>query len=243
MSEVYIPALESQRDQSAPLPWTNCTLASGAMLVDWWTWGKINTDDITLRTASGISVQYGVNFASLRKAIAKQLGLQLLYSESDGSGNAQLTWEQLRKHLAEGGAAVIAGSYSALAKYRAFGTGLSLTRWQPGGNFGHAILALDYRPATNGGDGGVLLMDPLGHSGYRGDRTTLTALWDFIYSSGKADQNVRVSAAWGFEGARPDRLNKDDYFDRAGVKVRQLEAHIAADIEAIRVELRTGRQL
>lgn len=240
MSEVYIPAHESQRDQNAPLPWTNCTPASGAMLIDWWTWGRINTDDITLRDASGISVKYGMNFAALNIASKKVFGLALRYSEADGSGNAQLTWAQLRDHLANGGAAVVAGAYGGLAKYKAFGTGLSLTRWQPGGDFGHALLAVDYQP---NGDGGVLLMDPLGHSGYSGDRASLNALWDYAYTSGKADQNVRVSAAWGFEGTRSSRLSKDDYFDRAGVKVRRLESQIKVGIEAIRVELRAGRQL
>lgn len=240
MSEVYIPAFESQRDQGAPLPWTNCALASGAMLIDWWTWGRINTDDITLRAASGVPINRGITLAALRGAIIKAAGLRLRYSEASGTGNAQLTWAQLRTHLASGGAAVINGPYTALAKYRALGTGLSLTRWQPNSSFLHSIFACDYRPDSNGG---VFIMDPLGHSGYRGDRAPLTAIWDFIFSSSKADANVQVTAAWGFEGSRPSRLSKDDYFDRAGVQVRQLERQIATGIEAIRVELRTGRQL
>lgn len=240
MAELYVPRHESQRDQAAPLPWTNCTLAAGAMLVDWWTWGRVDTDDLTLRRSSGIPASQGVNFAGLRRAIAAAgLGLDLRYSEADGSGNANLTWAQLRDHLASGGAAVVAGTYAALARHRAQGTGLSLQRWQPGGSFGHAMLAVDYRPA----DTSVLLMDPLGHGGYQGDRADLTALWDFIYSSGKANADVRVSAAHGFAGARPSRMTKNMHFDRAGARLRVLERAVAANIEAVRVELRAGRQL
>lgn len=195
----YIPRHETQRDQAAPLPWTNCTFASGAMLIDHWTYGRTRTNDMELRTASGIPVRLGANFAALRRSILERMpGLDLRYSEPDGSGNANLTWAQLRDRLAEGGGAAVAGSYAALAPHRS-DAGLSLTRWQPGGRFGHAMFAVDYRPA----DQTVLLMDSLGHGGYRGDRAPLVALWEFIYKTSAADANVRVAAAWSFAGKRP----------------------------------------
>lgn len=195
----FVPRFETQTDQRVPTPWTNCTFASGAMLVGHWTWGELLTDDVILRDASGVPVSRGANFAALRAAILAAHKRDLRFSEADGSGNANLTWRELRDHLAAGGAAAVAGSYAALAAHRS-AAGLALDRWQPGASFGHAMLAVAYLPDD---DGRVLLMDPLGHGGYAGDRVPLAALWDFIYKSSTEDAEVLVSAAHGFAGRRP----------------------------------------
>ena len=201
MSELYIPAFETQRDQGAPLPWTNCTLASGAMLVDWWSYGRQRTNDIELRAASGVHPGLGVNFAALRRAVAAVEKIDLRFSEWDRSGNANITWATLRAHLAKHGAAAVAGQYRAIRPFRS-STGHTLDRWQPGGDFGHAVFVCDYRPAADGGDGMVLWMDPLGHGNYAGDRIPLEALWAFLFKSGNT-QDAHVAAAHAFSGTRP----------------------------------------
>jgi hypothetical protein len=202
MSELYIPAFETQRDQGAPLPWTNCTLASGAMLVDWWTYGRQRTNDIELRAASGVHPSLGVNFAALRKAVTAVEKLDLRFSEWDRSGNANITWATLRAHLANHGGAAVAGQYRAIRPFRS-STGHALDRWQPGGDFGHAVFVCDYRPSADGGDGMVRWMDPLGHGTYTGDRIPLEALWAFLFKSGNT-QDAYIAAAHAFTGTRAD---------------------------------------
>lgn len=213
-AKVYIPEFESQRDQSAPLPWTNCQPASGAMMLDHWTYGRVNTDDITLRRLSGIPVTRGMNFRELAAAIEKHsphLG-RLLYSEKDGSGTDQITWAELRDNvLAKGGAAIVCGNYASLADNKTI-DGKAITRWQPGGSFGHAMLVCDYRPTE---DKSVLLFDPLGHSGYDGDRIPLTALWEFIWRNGNGPDAV-VTAAHRFSIARPAPIAPSTRVDLAG---------------------------
>lgn len=201
MAETYIPDFETQTDDGAPLPWTNCTLASGAMLVDWWTWGIRKTNDVVLRQASGVNAAVGTNFANVRTAIAKVLGLDMLYSEWDRSGNKNVTWGWLRDHLANGGGAAVAGQFSRIRGFTNAG-GQAMDRWQPGGDFGHAVFVCDYRPKASGGDGRVRWMDPLGRGSYTGDRVPIEALWAFIFKSGNT-QDAMVAAAHGFTGARP----------------------------------------
>lgn len=204
----YIPAFETQRDENAPTPWTNCNPASAAMLVDLWTYGRINTSDVALRRASPIPLNVGMNFAAVSAAIAKlfpELGA-LRYSERDGSGNANLSWGQLLTHLRSGGGAVVCGVYGgndAVGNSKGWGdwktvdSGLLIRRWQPSGTFGHAVFVCD------AGDTDVLLMDPLGHGDYAGDRIPIAALWSFIWKTGWADATVRVTAAHGFTSPRP----------------------------------------
>lgn len=212
MTTIYVPEFETQRDQNAPVPWTNCTLAAGAMHVDWWTWGRKNTDDITLRRLSGVPVSQGVNFRTLMAAILKQYpDLSLRFSEKDGSGNSNKTWAWLRDHLATGGGSCVAGNYSSLAGV-VNENGLQVTRWQPGGSFGHNIYFCDYRPDE---DETVLLLDPLAKpEGYHGDRVPLVALWDFIWRNGNGP-DARVTAAHSFGGIRPSPISdKDAALDR-----------------------------
>lgn len=198
----YVPRFETQRDESAPAPWTNCTPASAAMLVDLWTYGRIDTSDVALRRASPIPLDQGMNFAAVGlaiKALYPALG-DLRYSEKVGFCTAPMSWAQLRTHLASGGGAVACGNYNSWGDWRAR-SGLLIRRWQLAGTFGHAVFVCDYRTA----DGSVLLMDPLGHGDYAGDRIPLEALWAFIWRSGSADDSVRVTAAHSFTVARPAR--------------------------------------
>ena len=201
---VYVPEFETQRDESAPLPWTNCTAASAAMLADQWSLGAAKTSDVELRRVSPVPLDQGMNFkqvAAALRARLPQLG-DLLYSERDGSGNRNQTWAQLREHLVNDGGAIVCGHYSSLAGAVA-ATGLKVDRWQPGGTFGHAVFVCDNRPAASGGDGRVLWMDPLGHGNYAGDRIRLEDLWAFIWRNGNGPAAL-VTAAHGFTAPRPE---------------------------------------
>lgn len=248
---IYSPAFETQRDDGAPTPWTNCNPASVAMLIDWYTFGRVNVSDVDIRRASGVPLTQGMNFAQIDAAIrAMRLSVGgLLYSEYDpGAGNANISWGQLLTHLRGGGGAVVCGNYGAAGFRNSKGwgawtssTGLRINRWQPGGTFGHAVYV------GQAGQDDVLLMDPLGHGDYRGDRIPIAALWDFIWKTGWADANVRIVAAHWFTAARPSmptepvpapptleqRLAiKDARFDAAGRRVRELESAVGADITA-----------
>lgn len=195
----YDPAFETQRDEWAPLPWTNCNPASVSMLIDLWTYGQIDTSDVELRRASPIPLDQGMNFRAVADAVRKlfpQLGA-MLYSERDGSGNRQMTWAKLRDHLSSGGGAVAAGSYSSLVGFKST-TGLAVNRWQPGGTFGHALFVYDYNPA----DVTVAWMDPLGHGDYQGERVALDCLWAFIWRNANGPEAV-VTAAHSFNSPRP----------------------------------------
>lgn len=266
---VYTPAFETQRDESAPTPWTNCNPASVAMLIDWYTYGRVNTSDVAIRRSSPVPLGSGMNFAQIDAAIRK-MGLStggLLYSDLP-SGNANITWADLVKHLKGGGGAVVCGNYGD-ANFRnsnGWGThkstaGLRIDRWQPYGTFGHAVYV------GQGDDDTVLLMDPLGHGDYKGDRISWAALWDFIWKTGWQDANVRVVAAHWFTAARPaapvipapkpnpvptceQRLaQKNAYCDAAGRAVRTLERSMSATdqsryaggIEGVRRVLRALR--
>lgn len=247
---VYTPAFETQRDDAAPTPWTNCNPASVAMLIDWYTYGRVNISDVDIRRASSVPLSSGMNFAEVDAAIRK-LGLSvggLLYSDLP-SGNANITWEDLLRHLRGGGGAAVAGNYTGIGfrnskgwgDHRAIGSNLLIRRWQPTGTFGHMV----YVGQATQDD--VLLMDPLAHGDYRGDRITIAALWDFIWKTGWQDASVRVVAGHWFTAARPaeivpgpslaDRLlAKDAACDAAGVKVAELERSVIADLTEVRRE-------
>ena len=195
----YIPKFESQTDQRAPLPWTNCLFASGAMFIDGWTYGRMDTDDITLRRLSGIDPSLGINFRQLSAAIAKyapQLG-NLRFSEADGGGTAQATWASVRKHLAGSGAIMAVGPFARLRLHKSI-DGKSLVRWQPNGEFIHGVYVTDYRTSDNT----VWWMDPLGNSGYIGERVPLIALWEFLNKKGN-DENAVVTVGHSFTTPRP----------------------------------------
>lgn len=207
---VYIPRFETQRDEAAPTPWTNCTPASAAMLVRQWTWGQLDTTDVTIRRASPVPLSRGMNFAEVSAALESlHPGLgPMQYSEADGTGTANVDWAFLREWLAADGGAVVCGNYSSLAGLKS-ATGLALNRWQPGGAFGHAVFVCDYQPSSADGDGSLVWMDPLGHGDYAGDRTSLDHLWRFIWRNGNGP-DARVTAAYAFARPRPPRASFSD---------------------------------
>lgn len=197
----YLPAFETQRDENAPTPWTNCNAASCAMLIDQWTYGAINTSDVILRQndPNGIDLAVGMNYIAVNACIEvayPQLGM-MRYSEKDGSGTDQMTWRDLRRHLGSTGGAACGGNYNSLIGH-VNERGQAVNRWQPSGTFGHMMFFCDYREA----DETVLLMDPLGHGDYAGDRVSIWCLWSYIWKAGN-DENAIVTAAHGFNNPRP----------------------------------------
>lgn len=194
---LYIPDFEPQHDEGLEPPLTNCNPASNAMLIDWWTYGAIDTSDVLLRQASGISVKVGMNFAAVDRAIralfGKQLG-SLLYSESDGSGSRNWVWRQLTDHLAAGGGAVVCGFYKDLPT--------RLRRWSPVFTGGHAAYVQGISATER------LWFDPLakGDASYGGEPISLDELWGFIWTAGSSDATRNyITAAHGFTAPRPTR--------------------------------------
>ncbi len=189
----YVPDFEPQHDQGLRPPYTNCNAASNAMLIDWWTRGAINTSDLPIRQATGVSVSEGLNFAAINKAVKtlwpEQLG-ELVYSEATGWSPKPLTWAGLLDHLNAGGCAVVCGNYGDLpVHYR---------RWSPNFTGGHAML-------VKGPVDSMKLWDPMaqGDADYAGEPISKVALWEYLWTSSKADANVRVTAAYGFTKPRP----------------------------------------
>lgn len=193
---VYIPDFEPQHDEGLKPPLTNCNPASHAMLIDWYTFGAIDTSDVRIRQASGINPAVGMNFEAINVAIKRLFATQLgglLYSEANGSGNKQIIWKQLLEHLSRGGGAVVCGNYGDLpTHYR---------RWSPGFAAGHAAY-------VQGIPGQALRQwfDPLaaGNAGYGGEPMTDEVLWGFIWTAGSADAAKNfVTASHGFIRPRP----------------------------------------
>lgn len=193
----YIPTLELQHDDGLVGPLTNCNPASGATLADYWSRGRINTSDVLIRQASGIPVSDGMNFAAVSiglQVIHPELG-EMLYSEhtgprspsNPGGGNAQITWNQLLEHMRAGGFACTGGWYRDLP--------VDLRKWSPNFTGGHMAVAGDLDSNDM-----FLWGDPLSLGFVR---IHINVLWDFIWSTGKEDGNVIVTAAHGFNSPRP----------------------------------------
>lgn len=163
------------------------------MLIDFWTYGAIDTSDVALRQASGIPQSEGTNFAAMDRAITALFGAQLgglLYSEANGTGNRQMTGAQLKAYLAKGGGVVACGYYKDLpTHYR---------RWSPNFGGGHAAY-------VQGVGDTLRWFDPLaaGDASYRGEAMTWDVLWGFIWTSGSMDPTKNfVTAAHAFEKPR-----------------------------------------
>ncbi|MDQ3937880.1 MAG: hypothetical protein M3253_04270 [Chloroflexota bacterium] len=151
----------------------NCTFASVAMLLDKWTDGAIRPDQASLRAASGVP-DGPVGFRQLARAVATVTGVELRFSPYGGD---RMTMEDLLGRLANGGGAVVIGSYSDMPEhyqrwarsYAALGRELS----------GHAVYVERYEPE----DGGrVWLMDPLGRGRkFEGEWISVEDLRTFVW--------------------------------------------------------------
>lgn len=236
---VYLAGFETQRDENAPLPWTNCNLASHAMLLDQWSYGRIQTSDIPLRVASGVDPGLGTNFAQNATAIKRLFALDLRYSDVNaaGNGNAPTTWKQLKAHLAANASAVACGFYTSLRGWTN-DQGQAVDRWQPGGTFGHAVHVSDYRAD----DKTVYWQDPLGHGDYTGDRIPIRALYAFLWKEG-ADDAAVVTASYTFVQQREEPVADGSWSQKIAQAVKDCDAvrtRQAARIETLRNDLSWG---
>jgi hypothetical protein len=164
----YTPRFVTQTDERPP--WEDCLWASGAMLLDKWTHGRIHPDRQRLRAASR-DFRGGSTFADLARAAARLYGWRPRWSPDGGD---PLTWRELLDRLARGGGAVIAGDYGDL--------GNPFIRWSRSyaadpHAAGHAMYVERYDAAHDR----IWLMDPLGRGGYSGEWAPARRIYAFIW--------------------------------------------------------------
>ncbi len=168
----YRPAFVTETDQR---PWRDCLWASGAMLLDKWTNGRVTVTHQRLRTLSGDRVR-GSDLGDLKVAYAK-LGIDLRFSPNGGE---RITWGGLLNRLAHGAGAVLLGDDHKLPRW--YG------RWDhgfwkaKGKKDNHAVYVERYDRRH----GRVWLMDPLGRDGWKGEWISVSSLRRFVWSSGGA---------------------------------------------------------
>ena len=104
----YRPTFVTQTDVH---PINDCLWASGAMLIDKWTNGKIHPTHQRLRALSGD--RGGSNLDDLKKAY-KKLGINLKFSPDGGE---RITFNGLLRRLAHGAGAVVLGDDSKLPRW------------------------------------------------------------------------------------------------------------------------------
>ncbi len=166
----YRPAFVTETDTR---PWTDCLWASGAMLLDKWTNGRITATHQRLRKLSG-DTKAGSGLADLKVAYAK-LGIDLAYSPDGGD---RITWSGLLNRLAHGGGAVLLGDDSKLPRWygrwdHRFWKGKAKTD-------NHAVYVERYDPKR----GRVWLMDPLARGDWQGEWISVWSLQSFVWSQG-----------------------------------------------------------
>ncbi len=174
----YRPTFVTQTDVH---PTNDCLWASGAMLIDKWTNGKIHPTHQRLRALSGD--RGGSNLADLKKAY-KKLGINLKFSPNGGE---RITFNGLLRRLAHGAGAVVLGDDSKLPRW--YG------RWDYGfwkmtkkekkkhpSRDNHAVYVERYDRRH----GRVWLMDPLAKGDWHGEWISIWALRKFAWSSGGA---------------------------------------------------------
>jgi hypothetical protein len=164
----YTPRFVTQTDERPP--WNDCLWASGVMLLDKWTHGRLTPQRETLRRSSG-DRSGGSRFSDLARAISRQYGWRPKFSPDGGE---RLTWTDLLERLAGGGGAVVAGDYGRL--------GSPFTRWDrayahdPKAG-GHALYVERYDERTKR----IWLMDPLGRDGYSGEWAPVERVHAFVW--------------------------------------------------------------
>ena len=164
----YTPRFVTQTDERPP--WNDCLWASGVMLLDKWTHGRLTPQREALRRSSGDGVG-GSRFSDLARAISRQYGWRPKFSPDGGE---RLTWNDLLERLASGGGAVLAGDYGRL--------GSPFTRWDrsyahdPNAG-GHALYVEQYDERNKR----IWLMDPLGRNGYNGEWAPVERVHAFVW--------------------------------------------------------------
>ena len=175
----YRPTFVTETDEH---PWTDCLWASGAMLLDKWTNGKITRTHQQLRNLARAH-HGGSSLDDLRSAYAR-LGVQLRFSPDGGE---RITWPALLRRLANGAGAVLLGDDSKLPRW--YG------RWDYGfwkaapDKDNHSVYIERYDPRHHR----VWLMDPLGRPGWKGEWISVAALRRFAWTARGGALSVAVT--------------------------------------------------
>jgi hypothetical protein len=175
----YHPPFVTQTDER---PMNDCLWASGAMLINKWTNGKIHPTHQRLRSLSGDRFK-GSNFDDLKIAYRK-LGMNLKFSPD---GGARITYRGLLRRLAHGAGAVVLGDYSKLPRYYgrwdyAFWHMTKKEKKKHKSADNHAI----YVEKFDRRRGRVWIMDPLARGHWKGEWMPAWALQRFAWSRGGA---------------------------------------------------------
>src|SRR3954471_17154812 len=163
----YRPAFVTETDSR---PWTDCLWASGAMLLDKWTNGRVTVTRQQLRAASGDHAG-GSQFRDMKRAFAKY-GFDLRFSPDGGDA---MTWGQLLRRLGKGAGAVVLGDDHKLPGWFA--------RWdyafwkKKGEKDNHAL----YIERYDRKHGRVWLMDPLARGDWQGEWISAWAIQQFTW--------------------------------------------------------------
>ena len=175
----YHPRFVTQTDEH---PMNDCLWASGAMLIDKWTNGKIHPSHQRLRALSGDHVK-GSNLEDLEIAY-RRLGIKLKFSPNGGE---RISFNGLLHRLANGAGAVVLGDDSRLPRWYGrwdygFWKMTKKDRKKHPSRDNHAV----YVERFDRRHGRVWLMDPLGRAGWKGEWISIWALRKFAWSSGGA---------------------------------------------------------
>jgi hypothetical protein len=175
----YHPPFVTQTDER---PMIDCLWASGAMLIDKWTNGKISPTHQRLRSLSGDRYR-GSNLDDLKIAYRK-LGINLKFSPDGGE---RITYRGLLRRLAHGAGAVVLGDYSRLPRYYgrwdyAFWHMTKKEKKKHRSADNHAI----YVEKFDRRRGRVWIMDPLARGRWKGEWMPAWALQRFAWSRGGA---------------------------------------------------------
>jgi len=173
----YHPRFVTETDER---PWNDCLWASGAMLIEKWTNGRIHPTHQRLRRLSGDLVK-GSGLDDLKVAFRK-LGVNLKFSPDGGD---PITFRGLLRRLAHGAGAVVLGDDSRLPRwYGRWDYGFwHMTRKERKKHPSHDNHAL-YVERYDRRHHRVWVMDPLARGNWKGEWMSSWALSRFIWSRG-----------------------------------------------------------
>ena len=151
----------------------SCVWASGQMLLDKWTHGRVRISQAALRRASRDTGDSAASLFDLARGVARSTGIRLSFSPGFGDS---MTWWQLLDRLEHGGGAVLIGMYSRLPS--------SFSRWNPAFAHSRASRHAVYVERYDRTNARVWLMDPLAPRDFPGEWIGVEALRRFASFQG-----------------------------------------------------------
>jgi hypothetical protein len=200
----------------------SCVWASGQMLLDKWTHGRIRISQAALRRASKATGD-GASLFDLARGVARSTGIRLSFSPGFGDS---MTWWQLLDRLEHGGGAVLIGMYSRLPS--------SFSRWNPAFAHSRASRHAVYVERYDRTNARLWLMDPLAPRDFSGEWIGVEALRRFATFRGDL-----VTAAATSARSRPTTAPlRDQAYQLSGPSVGS--PAIAGSSVAVRIGLSIG---